>query len=130
VRHYDVAVASLAINAPIKWTDNLLSHHAIPGVVAERRGVARRISYDGLLLLALVRELHVTLEMSARGAVSAARMILAPAAEGVLQSGHLRVVVDRLALARAVDRQLREALETAPIRRRGRPAARPARIGP
>ena len=44
MRSYDVAVASLAIDATSKWTDNILSQHAVLGVISARRGVARRIS--------------------------------------------------------------------------------------
>jgi hypothetical protein len=126
VRYYDVAMASLAITAPIKWTDNLLSHHVLPGVTARRRGVARRISRDALIVLALTRELHISLDMSVRAAVAAARAMLAPGGAGVLQSGHVRVTVDRASLEHAVDLRLRDALETAPVRRRGRP---PLRVG-
>jgi hypothetical protein len=129
MRHYDVAIASLAIGAPTKWTDNLLSHHSIPSVAANRRGVARRISHEGMILLALIRELHVSLDMSVRASVSAAHSMLAPSAGGVLQSGQLRVIVDRSALERALERRLRDALESAPVRRRGRPPVPRGRDG-
>ena len=29
MRSYDIAIASLTIDAPAKWTDNLLSQHAV-----------------------------------------------------------------------------------------------------
>src|SRR3982750_1848348 len=69
LRLYDVAIAALAINAPRKWVDNLLSHHDVPDVVIARRGIARRIPHSALLHLALARDLHVELGMSVRDAL-------------------------------------------------------------
>jgi hypothetical protein len=129
MRHYDVAIASLAIAAPLKWTDNLLSHHNIPGVVAERRGIARRISHLALLHLALIREVNLNLGASVRDAVAIADRLLAEQGAGVLQTGHLRVILDRSALEQALDSRLRDALESAPTPRRGRPARRRSRTG-
>jgi hypothetical protein len=124
MRYYDVALASLAIAAPVKWTDNLLSHHEIPGVVAHRRGVARRLSYLAVLHLAVVRELHLSLGTSARDAVAMAVQLLAERSAAVHRSGHLRVTLDRPALEQALDLRLRDALESAPTPRRGRPPRR------
>ena len=57
MRSYSVAVAALAIGAPRKWTDNVLSQHQLPEIVSVRQGVARRIPYHTLIQLALIREL-------------------------------------------------------------------------
>jgi hypothetical protein len=124
MRHYDVAVASLAIAAPLKWTDNLLSHHQLAGVVGGRRGVARRLSHSAVLHLALARDLHVHLGLTVRDAVAIAAELLADGSDGVLQRGQLRVIVDRPALERTLDLGLRDALESAPSPPRGRPARR------
>lgn len=129
MRFYDVAIASLAIDAPQKWTDNILSQHDVPDVVLERRGVARRIPHAALIRLALVRELHARLGLSVREALDISSTLLAPATGGVHQRGHVRVSCDLAALERALTDRLRNALESAPSPRRGRPPRRPGRAG-
>ena len=126
MRTYGVAVASLAINAPIKWTDNLLSQYEIAGVITTQRGVARRIPHAALLLLAIARELHETLRLSVRDAVAMAPALLDDGAGAAHSGGHLRVVLDRPALERDIAARLRDALESAPSPRRGRPPKRGA----
>jgi hypothetical protein len=127
MRLYDVAVAALAIDAPIKWTDNVLSQHRIPGVIGARRGVARRLPHSALLHLAVVRELQLTLGMSVREAVRLATDLIGEGGENVHRSGHLRVSLDRPAMERALAARLRDALESAPTPRRGRPTRRASR---
>ena len=126
MRLYDVAVAALAIDAPRKWVDNLLSHHEVPDVLIARRGVSRRIPHSALLHLALARDLHVDLGMSVRDALRLAATLLTGRDDAVHESGHLRVTFDRLGLERALQARLREALESAPTPRRGRPRTRTA----
>ena len=122
MRGYDVAIASLAIDAPLKWTDNALSQHAVPGVVAARRGIPRRISRTALLHLALTRELHVQLGLGVRDALALAIELLARDADPGVARGSLRLQCDRAALERILDLRLRDALESAPSPRRGRPS--------
>lgn len=124
MRSYSVAVSSLAIAAPIKWLDNLLSHFPVPGVGAERRGVARRIPHSALLLLALTRELHLELGIGVRDALALAAHLLAADDGAVSRGGHLRVTCNRPALERSLSDRLRDALESAPAPRRGRPVGR------
>jgi hypothetical protein len=124
VRFYDVAVASLAIDAPLKWTDNVLSQHDVPGVATARRGIARRIPHTTLLHLALTRELHAVLGLSVREALPLARQLLSAEGDLGIARGSVRIVLDRARLDRAVERRLRDALESAPMPRRGPPARR------
>lgn len=124
MRSYSVAISSLAIGAPPKWLDNLLSHFHVPNVAMERRGVARRIPHSSLLLLALARELHLELDLGVRDALALASDLLAADGGVVSRGGHLHVTCDLLALERAVSSRLRDALESAPTPRRGRPAGR------
>lgn len=124
MRLYNIAVSSLAIDAPIKWTDNLLSHHRLPGVISVRRGVTRGIPHEALVRLAIVRELHVRLGLGVADAVKLANHLLEAKGAGVHESGQLRVFIDLPALRRALDTRLREALESAPAPRRGRPPRR------
>ena len=124
MRSYSVAVSSLAIDAPLKWLDNLLSHFPVPEVDAERRGVARRIPYSALLRLALTRELHVALHIGVRDALRLAEELLAATNDTVSRGGQLRVSFDRPSFERELADRLREALESAPTPRRGRPPSR------
>ena len=124
MRLYDVAVTSLAIGAPVKWTDNLIAHHAIPDVRSRTRGVARGISWVGLLRIALIRELHLALGCGVREAVELSDLMLR-APDGVLApSPFLTLGFDRRALEENLHRRLAETLESAPRPRRGRPARR------
>ena len=124
MRSYDVAVASLAIDAPLKWTDNVLSQHEVAGVAIARRGIARRIPHATLLHLALTRELHARWGLSVREALPLARQLLSLDGHSGVQRGSVRLVVDRTLFDRTVERRLRDALESAPTPRRGPPARR------
>ena len=125
-RSYDTRVVALTINAPIKWVDNLLSHHDIPGVAGGRQGVSRRIGDTGLLAIELTRVFNAELQVPVARAVALARQILASGSEvarcetasGVALSVRLRDVETRL------HRQLVQGLESAAVVRRGRPAGR------
>jgi hypothetical protein len=128
MRSYSVAISSLAIGAPHKWLDNLLSHFPLPDVASERRGVARRVPHSALLRLALARELHLELGMGIRDALALAGDLLSSSEGAVSRGGHLRVTCDRRALEQSVSARLRDALESAPAPRRGRPAKRSRRI--
>ena len=114
MRSYDVAVASLAIDAPAKWTDNLLSQHTIPNVLSEHRGVARRITHHALVRIAIVRQLHVRLGVSVADAVRIAAQLLDSRPAGVHASGQLTLTLDLEELERALDARLAEVLESAP----------------
>lgn len=120
MRRYDIAIASLAIDAPIKWTDNALSQHGVPGVAVARRGVARRIPHAALMHLALTRELHAVLGLSVRDALLLAQQLLAADDPPGVRRGPVHLVLDRASLDRSVERRLRDALESAPSPRRGR----------
>jgi hypothetical protein len=120
VRSYSIAMASFAIDAPSKWTDNLLSHHELTEIASARRGVARRIPHSVLIRLALVRELQVGLGIGIRDALILSADLLAAGPEGVHVGGHLRVICDRAGLENVVNVGVRHALESAPAPRRGR----------
>ncbi len=124
MRSYNVAIASLAIEAPQKWTDNLLSHHVLPGVVSGTRGLARRIPYQALVRLALVRQLHTVLGIGVADAVRIAGVMLDSAGTPIYSGGQLSVTLDRAALERRLDARLADVLESAPTPRRGRPHPR------
>jgi|SRR5690348_16440318 len=127
MRSYSVAVSALAIGAPHKWLDNLLSHFPLPDVGSERRGVARRIPHSALLHLTLTRALHIELGVGVRDALALAGELLSSSEGAVSRGGHLRVTCDRRALEHSVAARLRDALESAPTPRRGRPPGRSRR---
>ena len=124
MRLYSIAVASLAIDAPVKWTDNLLAHHTIQDVRSRSRGVPRGVSWAGLVRIALIRELHLALGCGVREAVALAdRLLSAP--DGVVGVGRWWTLgFVRRTLEGDVQGRLAEALESAPRPRRGRPAGR------
>ena len=124
MRLYSVAIASVAIEAPEKWTDNLIAHHELGGVHSRARGVARGISWPALVHIALTRELHIRIGCSVRDAVSFATAILA-APDSLMTAGpYLTLTFDRERFERDLQRQLADALESAPRPRRGRPRQR------
>ena len=124
MRLYSIAVVSLAIGAPTKWTDNLIAHHKIPDVRSRARGVARGVSWNALVRIALIRELHLGLGCGVREAVSFADLLLwAPA--GTTSAGRwVTVTLGRAAFEQELQRRLADALESAPRPRRGRPLRR------
>jgi len=124
MRGYDLRIAGLAIRAPVKWIDNLLSQHEVVEVPRARRGVARKISHTALVHLALTRELHASLGLGVREALQLSQELLANTKEAGVPTGHLRISVDRETLERTLDARLREVLESAPSPRRGRPSRR------
>ena len=119
-RAYTVATAALAIGMPIKWVDNILSHNKVMGSRQERQGVARRLSIEGLLVLALTAVLIQELGLSTAKAIIAAEAIVQnggryPAPKGV------SIEIDLAAFQAALLAQLEHAVEVAPLPRRGRP---------
>lgn len=126
MRSYTVAIASLAIDAPRKWTDNLISSHAVPGIRSAKRGVARRVSHPALIRLAIIRQLHAELRLGVADALTFTDQLLDSSdSPNVFTRGHIQVSIDRPALERAIETSLRDALESAPAPRRGRPPRRP-----
>jgi hypothetical protein len=121
-RAYTVATAALALGMPAKWVDNVLSHNTIRGVRQERQGVARRLSVEGLLILAIAALLIRELSLSTSRAIEIADGITK--GEGHYFAGHgLTVQLDLPAFHASLLERLERAVEMAPIPRRGRPPA-------
>lgn len=125
MRSYTVAVASLAIDAPDRWTDNILSQFVIPDVVSIRRGVARKITHAAVVRLAVVRQLQTLLGIGTGDALRLTTEMLCSGPVGVFESGHLTLSVNWTEVERAVNARLANALESHPMRRRGRPPGKP-----
>lgn len=127
MRSYHVATVAVALSCPAKWVDNVLSRHTIPGVVSERQGVSRQVTFDGLVHLAVVQLLVDKLALPVERAVHFARALCT--GEGETSAGNwCSVRIDLEALRRDLTAALREAVEIAAPPRRGRPLRR--RVGP
>ena len=120
-RAYTIATAALALDIPVKWLDNALSHNQIRGIHQERQGVARRLTVEGLLILAiaatLVKELGITLTAAlefAEGIAMSAGTYTSPAG--------VRIQLNLEALNARLLERLANAVEIAPSPKRGRPA--------
>lgn len=124
MRLYSVAVISLAIRVPAKWTDNLIAHHSIPDVRSRTRGVSRGVSWSGLVRIALIRELHLVLGCGVREAVALADLLLRAPTGAASPSPWLTLTLERASFEQELQRRLADVLESAPRPRRGRPARR------
>ena len=131
MRAYTVDAAAFALDVPTKWLDNLLSHHAVPGVGSGRQGVQRRLSVDSLVIVALARSFHRELGASLGMAVRLASAVASrPDGDVVLNSadatsaGTLRLIADVAAVRSTLEARLREGVEFGAAPRRGRPPRR------
>ena len=115
-RSYTLATAALALQVPIKWLDNALSHHKVVGVHQEKQGVARRLTIDALVRLAvatiLVRELGIPLPT----AIEIAEAVTHSDGHFTSSSG-LRLELDLKTLRTTLLTRLEHAVEIAPIPR-------------
>lgn len=126
-RVYDVRVTALTLDVPVKWIDNLLSHHAVPGCSTERQGIDRRISDLGLLAIAIVHLLSLELRVPLATATALVRGAASGDSIGPLRTpSGLQIELPTRQLERALQDRLRDALEAAPIVARGRPRKRGA----
>lgn len=115
---------------PVKWVDNVLSHHALPGIHGGRQGSARRITDTGLTALALVRLINADFASTTARAVELTVKAMrlrengngSPASEvRVSTSSGMTLVVPFTAIEQQLRHRLVEALESAAHVRRGRP---------
>jgi hypothetical protein len=121
-RGYTVATAALAIQVPVKWVDNILSHYTLPGVVQRRQGVSRKLAIDGLLLLALTAFLTQELGMPVANAIEIAKG-LASSGGRYTSPGGFTLSLDVSTFQSDLLERLENAVEIAPAPRRGRPPA-------
>jgi len=126
MRLYSVAIVSLVVGAPARWTDNLLAQHDIPEIAHRQRGVARGVSWNAVVRIALIRSLHERLGCGVREAVALAAALIEAPALPLDPRGGLSLAFDRSALEGELQARLRDAIETAPRPRRGRPPRRSA----
>jgi hypothetical protein len=119
-RAYTIAAAALTLEMPIKWLDNTLSHIRVPGVQQERQGVARRITIDGLLILAVATVLISELGIPLAGAIEIAGQLTASGGRYASPHG-VSLKLNLEELKAGLLERLENAVEMAPVPRRGRP---------
>lgn len=119
-RAYTVATAALALGISIKWLDNILSHHRVPGVSQDRQGVARRLGMEGLLVLALAVLLIQELGTSAPRAIAMAEELARNEGRHTMREG-LSLSLDLRSFQAQLLEKLENAVEIAPVPKRGRP---------
>lgn len=121
MRAYTVTTAAVTLQVSPKWLDNVLSHHAVPGVASARQGVARRLTQQAILNLDIAIRLYGVLSVPIARALELSRQLLhASSGFEVGQGITLTMALD--SLAADVTERLAYAVEIAPTPRRGRPA--------
>jgi hypothetical protein len=119
-RAYTIATAALTLEVQAKWLDNTLSHIRVSGVQQERQGVARRISIDGMLILAITALLIDELDMPLAAAIRIAEELAVNSGEHTTPEGvGIRLNLERF--RSTLLGRLENAVEIAPLPRRGRP---------
>jgi hypothetical protein len=119
-RAYTVATAALTLGTSVKWLDNVLSHNRVSGIARERQGVSRRLTIEGLVALALavllVRELGLPIAKAIMVAENLAKN------EGRYgASPGLILTLDLSSFRADLLERLENAVEIAPVPKRGRP---------
>jgi hypothetical protein len=104
---------------PLKWVDNVLSHHAIHGVGKIRQGVSRRLSLDSIVELSIALRVHQTFGCPMARSLEIARL-LAPS--GICRIDGVTISVNLQELKASIVERLQHAVETVPVPKRGRPA--------
>ena len=119
-RAYTIAAAALALGTSIKWLDNVLSHNRVPGVAQERQGISRRLTVDGLLVLALAVLLIQELGLPTAKAVALGESLARNEGRYTAQQG-LNLALDLPVFRAQLLERLENAVEIAPVPKRGRP---------
>jgi len=119
-RAYTIATAALALGTSVKWLDNVLSHNRVSGVAQERQGISRRLTVEGLLVLALVVLLIQELGLPTLRAIVLAEDLAKNEGRYMAQQG-LNIALDLLSFRIRLLERLENAVEIAPVPKRGRP---------
>ncbi|HEU4748104.1 MAG TPA: hypothetical protein VFS56_06350 [Gemmatimonadaceae bacterium] len=119
-RAYTVGTIALTLGVPTRWVDNILSHHRVSGVVQKRQGVARKVAFEGLLQLSLSLSLIDELEIPAASALRVASSMLATGGRYDTPTG-ISISIDLDQVRTDLEGWLAQAVEIAPVPRRGRP---------
>ncbi|HEX2722362.1 MAG TPA: hypothetical protein VHM24_05550 [Gemmatimonadaceae bacterium] len=123
MRSYTVAAVAVAMRMPIKWVDNVLSHHNLPGISRKRQGIARKVTMQAVVVLQVALDLVKGTSIPLRRAIELASDLIAVGGSDarVQLSQTISLAVDVDAIGRGVSAKLADAVEVAPRPRRGRP---------
>jgi hypothetical protein len=119
-RAYTVATAALALGTSVKWLDNVLSHNRVPGVAQDRQGISRRLTVEALLVLALAVLLIQELGLPTLKAIALAEDLATSDGRYMAQQG-LNLSLDLPSFRVRLLERLENAVEIAPVPKRGRP---------
>jgi hypothetical protein len=129
MRGYTVAASAVTLRVSAKWLDNVLSHHAVPGVQRTRQGVKRLLPPSALIQLEIALVLGRALAVPLGVAIPLA--IRLHQTGGRIDTAGLPLITITLDLPRlisALDRRLADAVESAPSPKRGRPRRTKAQV--
>ena len=98
----------------------MLSHNRVSGVEQERQGVARRLAVEGLLILALAVLLIQEFELTTPMAIGVAEDLARNEGRHIARQG-LNLALDLAAFRLQLLERLENAVEIAPVPKRGRP---------
>lgn len=121
---YDMSAVAQAADFDLKQLDNLLSRNSLPGVERQRRGVARRLTPDTVMVIRLAKELADALGTSVGGMLAVASDIERSKSDEVQLGPYLILRIDRAALKASTLARLDSAVEIVGRRPRGRPPRR------
>jgi hypothetical protein len=124
MRGYTVATSAFTLEVPIKWLDNVLTHHQVPGVQQSRQGVMRLLAPSALLQLEIALILHRTLAIPLTVAIPLALELKQAGGEIISGSPALAISLDLSKLTSDLNRRLADAIEIAPTPLRGRPPSK------
>ena len=120
-RAYTIATAALALGTSVKWLDNVISHNRVPGVAQKRQGISRRLTVEGMLLLALAALLIQELGLPTSKAITLAENLAENEGRYSAQQGLLNLGLDLTTFRLHLLERLENAVEIAPVPKRGRP---------
>lgn len=123
MRSYTVASASFVLNAPLKWLDNVLSRHSVPGVQQLVPGADRRVSAEAMDRLQIVRSFNVDLGIAVPAALVLAERVLADPNHCLSLGPGLELRLSHAVLRGELEARAAES-SVAQQRRRGRPPAK------
>lgn len=119
-RLYTITTAALTLGTSMKWLDNVLSHNRVSGVAQQRQGVSRRLTVDALVGLAVVILLVRELGLPIAKAIAVAENLAKNEGRYIASPG-LMLTLDLSSFRTDLLERLENAVEIAPVPKRGRP---------
>jgi len=119
-RLYTITTAALTLGTSMKWLDNVLSHNRVSGVAQQRQGVSRRLTVDALVGLAVVILLVRELGLPIAKAIAVAENLAKNEGRYIASPG-LMLTLDLSSFRIDLLERLENAVEIAPVPKRGRP---------